>query len=94
MQDVEVDKQAHGNSTETHIRQKLSFVDRVDRFDGLHFNDDFPLNDQVDSISDFELLTFIYDRQRNLTRDFQTSLSQFMSEASLIGTFEESRAEG
>lgn len=65
MQDVKVDEQTHRNSTQTHVRQKLSFVDRMDCFDGLYFNDDFSIDDQVDSISDFELLTFIYDRQRN-----------------------------
>lgn len=43
--------------------------------DGLHFHNDSALYCQVDSVSDFELLTFIDQRLRNLGGDFKTPAS-------------------
>jgi hypothetical protein len=92
-QHVEVDQEAHRNSAEAHVGQKLGFVDWMDRLYGFHFDDDLPLYDQIDSISNFELLTFVYHRQRSLRSDLQASIAQFVSEARLVGTLEQSGAE-
>jgi len=68
-------------------------MDRVERLDGFHFDNDSALHDQVDSVSDFQFLTLINNWQRNFIRHFESSASEFVYKAGLIGALEESRAE-
>jgi L-fucose mutarotase/ribose pyranase (RbsD/FucU family) len=69
MQDVEVDQQADTHATEAHVGKKLGFVYRMYGLNGFHFYNDFVLDRQVDAISHFQFLTFVDDRERNLSRD-------------------------
>ena len=71
----------------------MGFVDRVDSVDGFHFNYHTALYEKVNSISNFQFLTFIDDRQRKFGQDFKASASEFLSQARLIRTLEETRAE-
>ncbi len=71
----------------------MSFVNRVERLDRFHFDNDAVFNHQIDAISDFEFLSFIDDRQRNFSRNVKTSSSEFVGEARLISALEKSRAE-
>jgi hypothetical protein len=44
VQDVEVDQKAHVDSAQAYVGEELRFVDRVDGFDGFHFDNDTVLN--------------------------------------------------
>jgi len=65
----------------------------MDGFYGFHFDDNSVFHEQIDAVSDFKFLSFVDDWQRNLGRNCDASAPQFMSEASLIGTFQKSRAQ-
>jgi len=58
---------------------------------GFHFNYDSSFDYQIDSVSDFQLLTFVYNRPE-LEPRLADLRSQFMSQTRLISTFEKSGA--
>jgi hypothetical protein len=87
-ENTEIDQEAYTDSAESHVGQELGFVDWMDRFDGFHF-DNYPVfNDQINSISDFEFVGFINNRQGNFRSHAKASGTEFMCEAELIGTLE------
>jgi hypothetical protein len=87
-ENIEIDQEAYTDSAESHVGQELGFVDWMDRFDGFHF-DNYPVfNDQINSISDFEFVAFINNRQGNFRSHAKASGTEFMCEAELIGTLE------
>jgi hypothetical protein len=49
--DVEVDEQRHLEAREPEIGEKLRFVDRLDSLDGLQFEDDAIVDDDVEPVS-------------------------------------------
>jgi hypothetical protein len=65
VKDVEVDQETDTDSAETHVGEKLGFMDGMDRVHSFHFDYDSGFY-QVDSVSDFELLSLIDNRQRDL----------------------------
>ena len=84
---------AHTDSAESHVGQELGFVDWRDRFDGFHF-DNYPVfNDQINSISHFEFVAFINNRQGNFRSQIKASRAEFVCEAELVGTLEKAWSE-
>ena len=92
-QNIEVDEQTHAHATKPHVREKLSFVDWMDRLYRLHFDNDSTLDHQIDAISDFKLVSFVNHRQGDFHRHIQTTVSEFMCKAGLIGAFKKPGSE-
>src|SRR6266496_2544542 len=78
VEDVEIDQETYRYSAQTHVGQQLCLMNRVKGVDGFHFHYDSVFNDEVDAISDFELLTFVDHRLRYLGCDFKAAASQFL----------------
>jgi len=68
-------------------------MNRVDCLDTLNLDNNPILDDQVDPIPNFNLLTLEHYGQSDLRGDFESALSQFVSETSLVGAFKQTRAE-
>ena len=64
--DIEVDQQANFTAGQPEISQKLGFVDRLKRFDGLELYDDRSFNDEVQPVTAIQLLPFVFQGQRLL----------------------------
>ena len=58
---VEIDQQADWDSAQPHVGQELRLMDRMDCFDGLYFDNDRVLDDQVHAISEFYFFAFVDD---------------------------------
>src|SRR5215831_19481380 len=91
MQNVEIDKQTDASTAELDVRKQLSFVNRRDRLDRFHFDNDLRLNEKIDPIADFQLHAIEDDGKSDLAVDSQPSLAQQMGKASLVSTLEQSR---
>ena len=68
-------------------------MDGMDRVHGFDFDYDSAFYDEIDSVPDFEFLAFVDNRQRNLDCDFEPAASQFVCEAGLVGTFQQTGAQ-
>jgi hypothetical protein len=68
-------------------------MDGVEGIDGLHFHHDPVLDDQIHTISEFDLLSVVGHRQSDLCGDCESALSEFVYEAGLIGAFQKARTE-
>jgi hypothetical protein len=75
------------------VGEELGSVDGMDCFYGFHFYNYSAFNNQIDPVSDFELLAFIHNRQRYFRSRYKPSVSEFVREAGLIRTLEESWTE-
>lgn len=63
----------------------------ANRFNALQFDHDPVLNHQIHPVTEINRYPIVDYRQLNLIFDFQTLLTQFVQEASLIGAFQQSR---
>ena len=63
-------------------------MNREDSFNGLDLDNDCLLNDDVYSVSEFELDRFVRDRKRNLASNGQLALLELEAKTLLIGRFE------
>src|SRR6266704_3102547 len=63
----------------------------IDRVHALDLDNHDIVHDQVNAISELDLLSLVNHRQSNLTGDCEALLSKLMQQAALIGAFEESR---
>jgi len=93
VEDVEIDQQAHRYSAQSHVGQELRLINRVDGLDGFHFHYDSVFNDEIDAISDFELLPFIDHWLSYFSCNFETAASQFLRQAGLVGAFQKAGTE-
>jgi hypothetical protein len=60
---------------------------------GFHFYGDLSLNYEVNSVAELDSYSFVSHGQRYLEFDHKTSPLQFVRQADLVGTFEETRAQ-
>jgi len=68
-------------------------VDRCHFFDRLQFDNDFAINQQINSKSIFENSTFVFKRYRDLRQNFQAPTLEFECKNCFIYGFEKSGAE-
>ncbi|MGA8271755.1 MAG: hypothetical protein WB919_09380 [Candidatus Sulfotelmatobacter sp.] len=68
-------------------------MDRMDCLNALYLDDNQPLDNQIDPVAQFDLFPIVYNRQSDLTRYFDSTLSQLMSKTSLVSTFQQPRPE-
>lgn len=90
---IEINEQPDSNAAQSHVRQDLCLVNRMDCFHALDFDDNHVLNDQVDAVAKLNLFSIEHDRQSNLTRYRESAFSEFMSETRLIDTFQQPRSQ-
>jgi hypothetical protein len=91
VRDVEVDQQSDADATQAHVREKLSLMHRMNYLDAFHFNNYQILDDQIDPVSKFNVLSLVYHRQADLTGYIEAALLKFMRKTALIGTFQQAR---
>jgi hypothetical protein len=65
----------------------------MDRFDALYLHDNEAFYDQVDPVTEFNLLSVLDDGQSDLAGHLLAALSQFMSQARLVSTLKQPRPE-
>jgi hypothetical protein len=91
--DMEINEQADSNAAQPHVRQKLRLVDWMNRFNALHFDDYELFDDEVDPVPKLDSFSVENYRQPDLAGNYEPALSKFMSKTSLIGAFQQTRAE-
>jgi hypothetical protein len=78
---------------EFEVREQLCVVRRDHLFDGLEFDDDPRLDQQIQSIAGIDLDSFIPDWQRHLSVNVQSSLAQLVGQTRLIGRLQQTRSQ-
>jgi hypothetical protein len=63
---VKINQQPNLLAAQAHVRKQLRFVDRIDRVNALDLNDHTILYNQVDSVTDVDLLAFVDHGQADL----------------------------
>jgi len=91
--DFPVEQEPEWTSAELQIGEKLGLVDRLNRLDGLVFDDDAPLNAHVGAIACVDRHAIVFDWDGDFAFDLQPPLPELMNEAALIGGLEEPRPE-
>jgi hypothetical protein len=91
MLNMKIDQQANLSSTQAHVRQQLSLVNRIDGLDTLDLDDNGISDDEINAISQIDLLAQINDRKSNFTRDRESLVSKFVDEARAICAFKQTR---
>lgn len=92
MLNMEIDQQANLSSTQAHVRQQLSLMYGIDCFDTLDLDYDAVRNDEINAISEIDLLAQINDRKSNFTGDLEAMFSKFVDEARAICAFKQTGA--
>ncbi len=59
MRDIEIQQQADLEPSQLQIREQLSLMHRSEVLDGLKLHDQVVLDEQIDSVADFELYSII-----------------------------------
>jgi hypothetical protein len=68
-------------------------MQRAEAFDGLKFQDDLAIDDDIGEIAGFDFDTIIPDRQGNLLPERNSGLVQLMAQTSVIDGFKQPRPE-
>ena len=55
--DVEINQQPYSDAAESHVRQKLSLMDRMKCVDALYLDNHQVLNDEIDSVAEFDFFS-------------------------------------
>lgn len=67
-------------------------MDRVNGLDAFHFDDYQILDDQIDSVAEFNLLSVENYGQADLAGDLKAALPEFVSETTLVTAFKKTWA--
>ena len=65
----------------------------IDRLNALDLDNYQILNDEIDPVTEVNLLAIVDDRQSNLASHPQTLLAKLVQQASLISAFQQTRPE-
>jgi len=74
---------------EAQIRKHLSFMDWHDPLDGLYFNDQLLIDDDIHSIAAIKADILVHNRQWHLTAIGEPSLSELEAKALFVSGFKE-----
>jgi hypothetical protein len=89
--DVEVDQETEPEIEQLQVCKELSAVNRVERLDSLHFDNQSPLDEQIDSIRRGYADTFVPKRHALLLDPRRSSQRELMTQTRLVARLEESR---
>ena len=71
----------------------MGLVNWIDRLNALDLDNYQILNDEIDPVTEVNLLAIVDDRQSNLASHPQTLLAKLVQQASLISAFQQTRPE-
>jgi len=91
--DVEVDQEPHPHSAQSQIRKQLSVVDRQNRFDGFHFDNDDFVDQQIDPVAELDCESLIPNGKVLLGFDQAAKVDQLERETRAISTLEQARTQ-
>jgi len=89
MQYVKIDQESNAMTAQLEVRQELGFVYRLQFHECLELDDDSVLDQQIHSVSEFDLHVIILDREGVLRQDAQSSFPKLVGETSLVGAFQQ-----
>lgn len=89
---MEVNEKSDSTVGQTQVRQELRFVNGLHFFNGLEFNDDRALDQQINSVSAIECDTFVLHRKGILPGDGESCLLKFVSKAGFVRRFQKTRS--
>jgi len=75
---MKIDQQSHLPSTQPQVGEQLGFVDRIDSLNALNFDDDRAGHNEIDAVSQVDLLSIIKDRQSDLTCNREPLVSKLV----------------
>jgi hypothetical protein len=78
MDNVEIDQQSDFTTAQPHVLQELCLVYGIDRFHAFDLDNHEIVNDEVNSISEVDLLAIVEHWQSDLTGDRESLLSKFV----------------
>ena len=90
---VEVDEETERSAAEFEVGDDLRLMDRANCVHRLDFYDDEVLNEEVHTISDFELYAVINDEKPNLTYGPDARFPELVMQAGLVGAFQQAGAQ-
>jgi hypothetical protein len=91
---VEVDEECRRQTTEPQVGQHLGLVHREESLNGLDFDDELTLDDEVEAVTELEANALVVDGEGLLPLKSQAPERQFVSKALLIGRLEQARPYG
>jgi hypothetical protein len=89
---VEVEQQSDGKTKNSHVGEELRLVDTDQSFHALDLHDNTTFNYEVGLVFSNEM-SFVENRDTNMSRKGQTGFRQFDTECSFVGRFEKARPE-
>tara|TARA_A100000171_G_scaffold52568_1_gene71627 strand:+ start:2550 stop:3029 length:480 start_codon:yes stop_codon:yes gene_type:complete len=89
---VEVDEEPQWESTGAEVEEQLGFVDVCQLSDGLEFDDDGVLDEQIDALA-FDDGVFVDDGDLDLGLGVDVSEVEFVQQCLLVDGFEQARSE-
>ncbi len=87
---IEVDQEANLYSAQLQVGNQLCLVQRDYFLHRFEFNDHLVIHEDINPVSNIEFYFVIDYRQTNLTQCLETSLTNLISQTSLIGRFQQS----
>jgi hypothetical protein len=88
-----IDQQAYGQIEEPQIRQHLLAMNARELFDGLQFDDDSTLDEEIHTERFVESHSFEFEHNRLLPFDMETALLECSREHGFVDGFQQSRAD-
>jgi hypothetical protein len=92
--DIEIDEQSEMQVGKLQIRQQLAVVDGQEPVYRFEFENDMPLNEQVETQSIFDADALIDERNQRLCLKSDTSLAKFYAEAGLLNRLKQAGTQG
>jgi hypothetical protein len=86
--DIKVNNDANALASQLEISKQLCVVDWQEVLDAFQFENDFILNDEVQSIPAIQLYAFVFDGQGHLALKSQPTEVEFVTQTLLISRLE------
>lgn len=90
---MEIDEQSDLPFAQAHIGEQLSLVDGIDGFNALHLDNHSIGDDQINAITEIDVLSIVDDWQSDLTGNRDALFPKLVQQAGMICAFQQSRPE-
>jgi hypothetical protein len=90
---VEIDQQSDAARADAKVGQQLGFVQRVNLLHRFEFEDNVLLDNDVCLVTGIEIDTVVNQGEPDMLGERQVGFLEFVAEASLVGGFQEARAQ-
>lgn len=89
--DIEIDEQSDLPFAQAHIGEQLSLVDGIDGFNALHLDNHSIGDDQINAITEIDVLSIVDDWQSDLTGNRDALFPKLVQQAGMICAFQQAR---